>query len=88
MTPTHFTDPDSPLCRTLNSVYEEYTGLPGGCLAIGGFTYLHDVPGGVAFGCAFPGENQHCHTAQEFFPIEDMLISAKMFAKAIFELCQ
>ena len=25
------------------------------CVAIGGGTYVHNIPGGVAFGCAMPG---------------------------------
>lgn len=88
MTPGHYTDPESPICRVLNRIYEDYTGLPGGCQAIGGFTYVHDIVGGVAFGCAMPDAQPHFHTADERFPIADLLISAKMFAQAIIDLCK
>ena len=84
----HYTDPESTICKTLNRVYEDYTGLPGGCVAIGGFTYVHRVEGGVAFGCALPGAEPHFHTANERFPIADMMISAKMFAQAIVDICK
>lgn len=87
LTAGHYTDPESAICKTLNRVYEDYTGLKGGCVAIGGYTYVHGIEGGVAFGCAFPGAEPHFHTANERFPIADMLLSAKMFAQVIVDVC-
>ncbi|MEG2421589.1 MAG: Sapep family Mn(2+)-dependent dipeptidase, partial [Oscillospiraceae bacterium] len=44
----HHTPADSPLVQTLLDCYEEYTGKTGSKpLAIGGGTYVHDIPGGV-----------------------------------------
>lgn len=87
LTAGHYTDPESAICKTLNRVYEDYTGLKGGCAAIGGYTYVHGIEGGVAFGCAFPGAEPHFHTANERFPIADMMLSAKMFAQVIVDVC-
>ena len=83
----HHTPEESPFVRTLLSIYEEYTGGAGECLAIGGQTYVHEIPGGVAFGCEFPGADNSIHGAGEFIGVEQLLISAKMFAMAIIDMC-
>lgn len=84
----HCTPADSPLVRTLLAVYERNTGLPGTCLAIGGGTYVHDIEGGVAFGCALPGVDNRMHGADEFVRIPDLTLSGRMFAEAIGLLCR
>ncbi len=83
----HYTDPEAPVCRKLNKIYEEYTGLPGGCLAVGGYTYMHDVPGGVAFGCAFPGTDPRYHSADENMGVRDLLRTGVLYTLAILEIC-
>ena len=87
MQPPHHTPADSPLVKTLLHCYEQYTGNPGECLAIGGGTYVHDIPGGVAFGCAMPGFEGNMHGADEHACIADLLTSAKIFTQAIIQLC-
>ena len=87
LTPPHCVEEDSRLVRTLLGIYEAYTGQPGRCLAIGGGTYVHNLPGGVAFGCAMPGVDNRMHGADEFAVLDDLILSAKMFAQAIVELC-
>lgn len=86
-TPPHRVDKDSAFVQTLLRVYEEWTGQPGKCLAIGGGTYVHDIPGGVAFGAEFPGEENHMHGADESIRTESLLLSAGMFADAIARIC-
>ena len=83
----HHTPEDSPFVQTLLRVYEDYTGNAGECLAIGGQTYAHEIPGGVAFGCGLPGIDNSVHGANEFIGIEQLVISAKMFAAVILEIC-
>ncbi len=83
----HHTPADSPLVKTLLRCYEQYSGNQGACLAIGGGTYVHDIPGGVAFGCAMPGFNGNMHGADEHTSIADLLTSAKIFTQAIIDLC-
>jgi len=86
-TKAHHTPEGDPFVQTLLGIYEHYTGRPRNCLAVGGQTYVHSIPGGVAFGCAMPGAGNNIHGANEFISIEDLLVSAKMFAHAILETC-
>ena len=83
----HHTPSDSPFVQTLLHRYEQYTGLEGECLSTGGGTYVHDIPGGVAFGCTLPGFDAHPHGADERIRVSDLMVSAKMFAHIILDLC-
>jgi succinyl-diaminopimelate desuccinylase len=83
----HHTPADSPFVQTLLSCYEEYTGGKGECIAIGGGTYVHDIPGGVAFGCSMPGYVTNLHSPNEHARLDDLLTSAKIFAEAIGRIC-
>ena len=83
----HHTDENSPFVQTLLRIYEEVTGNPGECLAIGGGTYVHHIEGGVAFGAIFPGEDIHMHGAEEFIRKDALLLDAEMMALAIMQLC-
>ncbi len=85
--PVHYVDPESPFIRTLLNAYEEFSGRKGYCEAIGGGTYVHGIEGGVAFGAVMPGVNTNMHGADEFMPIDDLITAAKIFAKAIADLC-
>ena len=87
MIPVHYVPEDAPVIKTALKVYEEYTGLPGECLSIGGGTYVHDIPGGVAFGIEFHGTDYRIHGADEFAVIDELLLTAKMYAAIIYELC-
>jgi len=87
MGPAHHTPAGTPFTDTLLRCYEQYTGQKGECLAIGGGTYVHDIPGGVAFGCEFPGFDGNMHGANEFIPVDDLILSCKIFTQAIVDLC-
>ena len=83
----HHTPEDSPFVQTLLGCYEEVTGLPGQCIAIGGATYVHDIPGGVAFGPCMPGVQTNMHGPDERVSVSDLLTAAKIYALAIARLC-
>ena len=83
----HHVDGDSHFVRTLLSVYEEYTGLKGSCEATGGGTYVHTLENGVAFGAALPGTDNRMHGADEFAVVDELVLSAKIFAQVIVNLC-
>ena len=83
----HHTPAEGPFIQTLLRSYETYSGRKGECLAMGGGTYVHHIPGGVAFGCDFPGFNGNMHGANEFMCLDDMLTACKIFTQAIAELC-
>lgn len=89
MTTVHCVPSDSELVTTLLRCYETYTGVQNAKpLAIGGGTYVHDIPGGVAFGCEFPGFDPKMHAPDEQACVEHLLCSCKIFAQAIFDLCR
>ena len=54
---------------------------------MGGGTYVHDIPGGVAFGAGMPGFESNLHGANERMNIADMLTAIKIFAQVIYDLC-
>lgn len=87
MNPPHHTPADSPFVKTLNEVYEAYSGQKGGCEAIGGGTYVHHIDGGVAFGCSMPGTENFMHGPDESAVIAELLMSAKIFAEVIIKVC-
>lgn len=84
----HHVDGESLFVRTLLSVYEEYSGRKGECLSTGGGTYVHDLKNGVAFGAAMPGTDNNMHGADEFAILDELVVSAKIFAQVIVKLCR
>lgn len=87
MVAPHYVPADSDFIRTLLRAYEDWTGQPGECLAIGGGTYVHSLKNGVAFGCAMPGVDNREHGADEFAVISDLVTAGKIFAQAMIDLC-
>ena len=88
MTGIHHVPADSPLVKTLLGCYSAYTGEENPKpIAIGGGTYVHDIPGGVAFGCDFPGFDPKMHGANEQALVSNLVLSCKIFTQAIIELC-
>lgn len=86
-TPAHHTPGDSPFVQTLLRTYEKYTCSEGKCLSTGGGTYVHNIDGGVCFGCTMPGQEYNVHGADEFVIVSQLVKSAKIFAGVIVDLC-
>ena len=87
MGPAHHVPADSEFVQILLRNLEEITGITGEPLAIGGGTYVHNIPGGVAFGCTFPDTETYIHGADETIPLHELMASAKVFTKVIIDLC-
>ena len=87
MDPPHYVPESDPFLRTLAQCYEAYTGQKGQCLAIGGGTYVHDIPGGVAFGPNMPGFVSNLHGPDEKIRVADLLTTAKIYAQVMVALC-
>lgn len=87
MKPPHYVLEESTFIQTLLRVYENYTGRKGECQSRGGYTYVHGLKNGVAFGAAMPETDNHMHGADEFVVLDELLMSAKIFAQVIVELC-
>ncbi len=84
---SHHVDKNLPFIKTLLSSYEKFTGNKGECMSIGGATYVHEIKNGVAFGCIMPGVDTKMHGANECMSVEDLLLSANIFADAIIKIC-
>lgn len=83
----HCADENSDFVKTLLDSYEVFTGNEKKCISIGGGTYVHNIPGGVAFGCAMPGTDNRMHGADEFAVIDELIASAEIFTHAIIKIC-
>ncbi len=76
---------DSELVQTLLKVYREVTKDDHEPFAIGGGTYARQVPYGVAFGAAFPGEETNIHQANEKWNIENAKKFMKIYARLMYK---
>lgn len=85
--PPHHVPAESPFIQTLARCYEMYSGRKSQCLAIGGGTYVHDIPGGVAFGASMPGFVSNLHGPDERVNVADLLTASQIYAQVILELC-
>ena len=83
----HYVSADSEFVQTLLSVYEDVKGEPGEPIAEGGITYVHNTPGGVAFGAEFPWENNNMHGIDEHISVETFKLNLNMYANAIARIC-
>ncbi|NLC72351.1 MAG: M20 family metallopeptidase [Ruminococcaceae bacterium] len=83
----HHTSADSDFVKTLLTCYETYSGNKGECLSMGGGTYVHGIPGAVAFGATFPGFEANMHGIDEKISVKDALSATKIFALAIARIC-
>jgi len=82
----HHVPEESELVQELLSAYHEETGLPKETQAIGGGTYARCLKQGVAFGSAFPDDEELAHQAGEYLSIKGLMKNVKIFANAIARL--
>ncbi len=85
--PAHHVDANSPFIQTLLDTYEEFSGRKGYCEAIGGGTYVHHIPGGVAYGAGEHDFPSNLHSANERARISQLLLTAEIYAAVIVRLC-
>lgn len=85
--PPHHVDENTEFVQTLLRCYEHHSGKEGKAIAIGGGTYVHSLKNGVAFGCGDLEVDNHLHGDDEFIAIDTLIMSVKIFAEAILELC-
>lgn len=74
------------LIKTLCDVFKKETGLDVNPIAIGGATYARAFPNFVSFGANMPGHKDMCHQVDEFISIDNLILSTKIYANAIYEL--
>lgn len=85
---SHYVDEDSDFIRTLTSTYAEFSGKPGYCESTGGGTYVHGIPGGVAFGAGDHDFDSRLHGANERARLSQLLMTAEIYAAVIARLCK
>lgn len=79
---------DSFLVKSLQKAYEDITGLDGTPVTTTGGTYAKVMPNIVPFGPSFPGQKGIAHNPNEYMDIEDIVLNAKIFAQAIYNLAK
>ena len=85
--PAHAVDENSPFIRILLDTYEEFSGRTGYCEAIGGGTYVHHIPGGVAYGAGEHDFASNLHSANERARLSQLLLTAEIYAAVIARIC-
>lgn len=87
LNPVNF-DKNCELVKSLQVAYERVTGLDGTPTTTSGGTYAKAMPNIVPFGPSFPGQKGIAHNADEYMDIDDIILNAKIFASAIYELAK
>ncbi|NLY81367.1 MAG: dipeptidase PepV [Clostridiales bacterium] len=82
-----YKDPDDPMIKTLMEVYQHHTGdMDSKPLVIGGGTYARATKNIVAFGGAFPGDEDRMHQKNERINLDKLVLMTKIYADAIYKL--
>lgn len=83
--PLHI-DPASPFVQTLLQVYRDLTGRDDPPLTMGGATYARSMPNAVSFGALMPDRPSLAHQKDEYILIDDLILTTRIYAKALLEL--
>ena len=82
-----FVDPESPLAKSLYNAYKDVTNdTVNKPMTIGGGTYAKEINNTIAFGCAFPGTDYKIHDANEWVPVNELLLQAEIYVHGILNL--
>ena len=82
----HHVAPNSELVTALLDAYHEETGRARECISTGGGTYARCLQEGVAFGSAFPEDEELAHQAGEYLSVDGLMQNVRIFANAIVRL--
>jgi succinyl-diaminopimelate desuccinylase len=78
---------DDAMIQTLMQVYKKHTGdAESKPKVIGGGTYARAAKNIIAFGSIFPGEPSLAHQKNEYIEIDKLVLNAKIFSDAIYQL--
>lgn len=81
-----YIEKDSYLVKTLVDIFNKKTGMQEEPIAIGGGTYARAFNNFISYGATMPNDLDMCHQANEFIEIDKLILSAKIYAEAIYEL--
>ena len=82
----HHVPAESELVSALLAAYHEETGLEPKAMSTGGGTYAKVLKQGVAYGAAFPDDEDLAHQAGEYAKISSLMKSVRVFANALLRL--
>ncbi|UQS85229.1 dipeptidase PepV [Apilactobacillus apisilvae] len=83
----HYVDPADPIVNRLISIYRDQTGVKKAePEVVGGGTYGRMMKRGVAFGALFPWTEDTMHQANEFQPIDDLILAMSIYSQSITDL--
>lgn len=77
---------DNFMVKVLQKVYTDVTGQTAELISIKGGTYARAIKNAVAFGPLFPGREETAHQRDEYIEVNDLIMSTKIYAEAIYEL--
>ena len=80
--------PDTELARELLAAYREVSGDPHEPIVMGCGTYAKAFPNFLAFGAEAAESPGLAHQADEYFSSADLLLCAKVYARAIYRLAK
>ena len=81
-----FLDKNNFLVKTLQKVYDDYTGEKHEPIAIGGGTYARALKCGVAFGPEIEGEEVTIHQINEYITIDRVKLMLEIYSEAVRQL--
>lgn len=84
--PCLYISKENELVKTLCAIYNKETNSHLEPIAIGGATYARAFDNCISFGPNFPGDKDMCHQTNEFIAIDKLLLSCKIYAKAIWDM--
>lgn len=79
---------DNKIVSTLCTIFNKVTNQNKEPIAIGGATYARAFPNCVSFGANMPNDEDMCHKVDEFISIDNLILSCKIYAEAIYELAK
>lgn len=83
----HYVEPNDPIVSKLINIYREQTGdTKAQPEVVGGGTYGRMMQRGVAFGALFPWTEDSMHQANEFQPVDDLILAMAIYGQSIVEL--
>ncbi len=86
--PSLYIPKDNKLVTVLCDIFNKNAHIKAEPIAIGGATYARAFKNCISFGANMPNSKDMCHQVDEFIDIDSLILSCKIYANAIYELCK
>lgn len=81
--PAIFVPKEKPFLKVFADAYEDISPFKNEFTLAYGYSYAKAMPNIVSWAPLFPGEEDTCHEPNEYIDLDNMLMSAKIFAESI-----